>query len=78
MLFAIPDGPPKYEKRVEEPVELLPGNWKKESKNERRMDVQIKPIKEKYDDESKDASDNKESGSETEHELSLSSDEESK
>ena len=78
MLFAIPDGPPKYEKQVEEPVELVPGNWKKESKNGRRMNVQMEPIEKEDNDELKDASGNEESGSETEDELSLSSDEESK
>ena len=41
------------------------------------MDVQIEPIEKEDDDELKDASDNEESGSETEDELSLSSDEES-
>ena len=35
----IPNGPPKYEKQVEDPVELLQGNWKKDSKNGWRMDV---------------------------------------
>ena len=72
MSFAVPDGPPKYEKQVENPVELLPGNWKKESKNGWRMDVQIESIGNEEDDELKDASDNGESGSETEDELSLS------
>ena len=40
------------------------------------MDIQIESIEEEDDDELKDARDNEENGSETEDELSLSSDEE--